>query len=710
MMERTCGQRLARIAGRAGSLVEVLGLPRKIAPLDALFIVQRYYGLVVVAVTGTLMPQIDSPQTLLADGDLASDLIGTAHQSVYSSLCRVAKTIAQPAGDQPVGDAFKPLYENLFPRPLRHAMGEYYTPDWLAAQLLDAVGFDGRRGQRLADPACGSGTFLIQAIGRVLQREGQGRGGRTDRRQLLDDITQNIAGIELNPLAALTARANYLLAVRTLLDEPLDDVPIAVCDSILDRPTAPAFQRPFDFVVGNPPWVAWDNLPADYREATRSLWGGYGLFSLDARAARHGGGKKDLAMLMLYVAADRYLKSGGRLGMVLTQTLLQSKGAGDGFRRFQLGNGDTLGVVRADDFVAVRPFDAANWTCTLVLEKGRPTQYPVPYHRWTWAGSDSLAAALVEERCTAQPVDAKKPTSPWLVQSASAQTLSQTAGPSDYRAYLGANSGGANGVYWVELLGPAEGGIRIRPTLPADTTTVNTEFTIEPDLLYPLLRWGDVARFDARCGSARRSRRAFGGSLAIIMAQDPATRTGIEEQLFAARWPQTLAYLKQFEPLLRGRAAYRRYQAAGPFYAMYNVGPYTVSPIKVVWRRMDKRIRAAVVEPIEHPLLGRRPVVPQETCVLVPFDSTDEAHYLCALMNSTRVGEMVSAHSVSGGKGFGTPSILDYLSLHRFDPADARHQRLVVFSRQAHAGQGGDMGCLEAIDAAVAELSYNEFV
>ncbi len=36
-------------------------------------------------------------------------------------------------------------------------------------------------------------------------------------------------------------------------------------------------------------------------------------------------------MLMLYAAADRYLKTGGRLGMVVTQTFFQTKGAGDGF-------------------------------------------------------------------------------------------------------------------------------------------------------------------------------------------------------------------------------------------------------------------------------------------------------------------------------------------------------------------------------------------
>ena len=50
-------------------------------------------------------------------------------------------------------DLFKPLYEALFPRTLRHAQGEYYTPDWLAEHVLDEVGYCGEPGGRLLDPA-----------------------------------------------------------------------------------------------------------------------------------------------------------------------------------------------------------------------------------------------------------------------------------------------------------------------------------------------------------------------------------------------------------------------------------------------------------------------------------------------------------------------------------------------------------------------------
>ncbi len=510
-----------------------------------------------------------------------------------------------------------------------------------------------------------------------------------------------IVGFDVNPLAVLTARANYLIAIADLLPSGVRvEPPVYLCDSIRGIPALPCAAEPFDYVVGNPPWIAWDNLSAEDREATKPLWERYGLFSLSGNAARHGGGKKDLSMLMLYVAADRYLKPAGRLGMVITQTLFQTKGAGDGFRRFQLGHdGPPLGVLRVDDMTALRPFeDAANWTSTIVLQKGVATDYPVPYFKWgekevasgQWlvASEKNPKSQIPNQQIPnsgpssnsplphfARPIDPARPNSPWLISSTNhARQNSTTTGPADYTAHLGANSGGANGVYWLSVLEHVEGGVRVRNSAARGKRNVEpVEQVIEPDLLYPLLRWSDVDCFTASPSGY------------ILLAQDPATRSGIDESTMCNRYPRTLEYLQRFRPLLESRAAYRRYQQQGPFYAMYNVGPYTTAPIKVVWRRMDRRIRAVVLEPTDDPLLGRRPIIPQETCVLVACETSDEAHYLCAMLNSAAVNDLAAASQVRGGKGFGTPGMLDFIPLRRFRPSDPRHTELASLSRQAHA-------------------------
>ena len=686
--------------------------------------------------------------------------------------------VAHAAGG---GDLLKPLYASLFPRAVRHALGEYYTPGWLAEHVLDQVGYHGQAEARLLDPTCGSGTFLLAALRRWRQQvplslrerageRGDGSGLATSDRYLAQTTLSpcpspggrgepqhpfvtpcsspsgrgepgpRIVGFDLHPLAVASARANYLLAIADLVgsDEPID-VPVFARDAILDQR---AEDGPFDYVVGNPPWIAWDNLPGDYREATKPFWQRYGLFSLSGNEARHGGGKKDLAMLVLYTAADRYLAPTGRLGMVITQTLFQTKGAGDGFRRFRIGvNGPPLRVLRVDDLVEVRPFgDAANWTSVIILQRGEPTVYPVPYVKWCRAGGrgeggkerrgegensrisprppgegqgvrvdshvfprppgegqgvradssqrrpplqptdqEHLApCSLLPAPCSlllAQPIDPNSPTSPWIVRPQdSAVDLSRLIGKAEYTAHLGANSGGANAVYWLTVQGRGAKGVRVCNVVgKAKHRVESVEVEIEPDLLYPLVRWKDVDRWLAR------------PSVYLLLAQDPQTRAGLDEECLRRDYPQTFAYLKRFESLLTARAAYRRYQDRQPFYSMYNVGPYTLAAEKVIWRRMDRRIRAAVVETLVDPLLGPRPVIPQETCVLIACASGDEAHYLCALLNSSLVHDLVASHSVAGGKGFGTPSILDYLPLRKFDPADPRHGELSALSRHLHA-------------------------
>ncbi|MCX7427082.1 MAG: N-6 DNA methylase [Planctomycetia bacterium] len=530
---------------------------------------------------------------------------------------KVARYASVPPSS-PGADVFGRLYQHLFPQGLRHGLGEYYTPEWLAEHVLDATGYSGSGDGRLLDPACGSGVFLLAAIRRIRRA----RGGSTEPRELAREILDSVVGFDLNPLAVMTARANYLLAIGDLLGpEPAVEIPVYRRDAILDE--AQPGER-FDYVVGNPPWIAWEYLPAAYREATAPLWRHYGLFSLSGTEARHGGGKKDLSTLVLYAAADRYLKHGGRLGFVITQTLLQTKGAGDGFRRFRLGvSGEPLGVLRVDDMVRFQPFaGAANWTAAIVLEKGRETTYPVPYVRWTLdgrlpRGGDVPEGCFSRESCTARPIDPARPRSPWLVlPEGTAADVAPRPGPSDYVAHLGANSGGANGVYWVEVLGRRGDGVLVRNLPGRGKRAVEAvECVLEPDLLYPLVRWGDVARYHARP-------RTW-----LLLAQDVQSRKGIDEAVMQDRYPRTLAYLTRFREALIARAAYRRYQHRWAFYSMYNVGPYTPAPIKVIWRRMDTRIRAAVVEPIDDAVLGTRPVIAQETCVQLEAGSLAEAHY-----------------------------------------------------------------------------------
>jgi methylase of polypeptide subunit release factors len=131
-------------------------------------------------------------------------------------------------------DLLKKLYHYLLPREIRHDLGEYYTPDWLAERLIiQTLGKDlGDPTKRVLDPACGSGTFLVILIKHIKQRMAKRDLKPAD---VLEAILRNVVGFDLNPLAVIAARTNYLLALGDLLEHRRGDIDIPVyqCDSVL---------------------------------------------------------------------------------------------------------------------------------------------------------------------------------------------------------------------------------------------------------------------------------------------------------------------------------------------------------------------------------------------------------------------------------------------------------------------------------------------
>ncbi|MGQ9854783.1 MAG: N-6 DNA methylase, partial [Candidatus Oleimicrobiaceae bacterium] len=106
-------------------------------------------------------------------------------------------------------DVLKSLYQELVDPKTRHDLGEYYTPDWLAARMVQKL-LSENLCATLLDPSCGSGTFLYQAV--------------REKRRLLEDsaetlahILDSVVGIDIHPLAVIVAKTNYVLALGDLL-------------------------------------------------------------------------------------------------------------------------------------------------------------------------------------------------------------------------------------------------------------------------------------------------------------------------------------------------------------------------------------------------------------------------------------------------------------------------------------------------------------
>src|SRR5699024_9021818 len=120
-------------------------------------------------------------------------------------------------------DLLKNLYNYLLPRTLRHALGEYYSPDWLAQFVYDKLEINGDLNKKILDPNVGSGTFNVLCINEILKNN-----QNVPKEKLLKTILSNIQGFDLNPLAVIAARANYIIALGDLIDSTTDDIEIPI--------------------------------------------------------------------------------------------------------------------------------------------------------------------------------------------------------------------------------------------------------------------------------------------------------------------------------------------------------------------------------------------------------------------------------------------------------------------------------------------------
>jgi hypothetical protein len=118
------------------------------------------------------------------------------------------------------GDLMGELYQHYFDRDTRKALGEFYTPEEVIKFILDECGYTGQRGDRLLDPACGSGSFVAAALRRYLHAQ---RG--VEPKKILLDLTDGlrIIGFDINPFAVLMAQLNYAALILQVYSEAIND-------------------------------------------------------------------------------------------------------------------------------------------------------------------------------------------------------------------------------------------------------------------------------------------------------------------------------------------------------------------------------------------------------------------------------------------------------------------------------------------------------
>lgn len=714
-------------------------------------------------------------------------------EAIRSLLIRLGLYYFPTSAKKGVRDIVKAIYQDIVPEALRKNIGEFYTPEWLVEFVLDHVGY--RRNQilelKILDPCCGSGNFLIQAISRI-KHESNVKG--YDKRQLFKTIINNIVGFDLNPIAVLSARLNYLLAILDIIPSTgRVEIPVYMADAVYAPVRGQSYgstvrsyrigtvlgdiefelpeklvQRRNDFgkilslmeqdveineskegflrhlredgrlkkafnsnpswsdliknmyqtilsmekkkwnkiwcrivrnyfssiaigkvdiIAGNPPWVRWSELPKDYRERIKPTCKNYKIFS---DTPYFGGNELDISGMIAYTVSDKWLKLGGVLGFVITQSHFQAASS-KGFRYFELPNGTPLRVKEVHDFSSVKPFSKlANKPAVFTWRSGRRTTYPVKYREWEKKGRTAIPenANYNKVRTLIKAIDKEARPLPsdgrWSILFPKDKILyKKLKGRSKHFIGRKGITTDLNGVYFVDVVGPGASAnllkIRTKPDSGKKKIPL-IDRDVEQKLVYPLLK------------SASQIRPFKFSPIQTVAIIPNFTITSIpSENDFKSQYRATFQYFYRVnqvvspygKPILEDRSTWksRLAQNNAPFYSVYNIGPYTFAPYKVAWAEIAGSMHAAVISNQRIPISKiSKVIIPDHKIYFVPFDNQDEAHFLCSLLNSTPIRTFVNSYTVKLQVG----TLFKHIKLPRYDSAERRHMILRDLSIKAH--------------------------
>lgn len=136
-----------------------------------------------------------------------NDFFHWVHQDRnFKKLKKVFRLIAQEISNFEFTDVdedvLKGVYQELIDLDTRHALGEYYTPDWLCERIVQEYNF--KTTDRVLDPACGSGSFLRAAIHRLKV---------INKNITVEEINSIIYGIDIHPLSVQITKTTMLVAL-----------------------------------------------------------------------------------------------------------------------------------------------------------------------------------------------------------------------------------------------------------------------------------------------------------------------------------------------------------------------------------------------------------------------------------------------------------------------------------------------------------------
>ncbi|WP_423999366.1 Eco57I restriction-modification methylase domain-containing protein [Haloarcula salina] len=154
-------------------------------------------------------------ESVAKEGSDVSRVSPSTRERFSRAIAHVSFAVLKFDFAQVEGDPLGNLYQKYFDPDTRKALGEFYTPEPVIDYIMDGVEYDvGVSEERIIDPSCGSGTFLVEAVNRYLD-DVRRYNDEPDWSEHLTELctTPHIVGLDIHPFAVLMAQIRFMVAI-----------------------------------------------------------------------------------------------------------------------------------------------------------------------------------------------------------------------------------------------------------------------------------------------------------------------------------------------------------------------------------------------------------------------------------------------------------------------------------------------------------------
>lgn len=481
------------------------------------------------------------------------------------------------------------------------SIGRVFTPlDWAKWLIIESGALRAwEQGAEILDPTCGDGAFLEAFIA---------LGSKKDPNSLQDSASR-LFGIEIN-----TDDKNTFL--KRIWEKYSIEFPASnfiCCDILEDRAT-----KVVDFIVGNPPWSNFSDLPPSAKDRWAKHFITHGLVK-SKKDVLLGKSRADLCALVIKKCIDINLRPHGRASFFAPLSILFNDGANDRMRPYPSSR-HGYAIESVWDLEGQDIFDGVATRYGVIdFFKSRDQTWPVRtmvMQNGAWRKTLSTSSDRKSGGWIRHETNGFLASAPRII-----------ARPAN-KPRQGVNTGGANDVFVLSKSGSTfieSGGCAV---------------DIERELLFPLMQKSQFSGESVNVENALKW---------IIVPHDSRSGRPLSWSELA-RYPNAMKYLSRHQDTLKSRKGVLIGSniSKGIWWSLLGVGSYSFSLWKVAWESLGKKAFRPVL--LDGTWQGN-----QAMHAYCPCDTKEEAEALLEALKAKEIEGWLKSFSMDGTCNWAQP-------------------------------------------------------